>query len=779
MSTMRYTESSSIRVGNERCLVGIVFLFLFLLFGPSGCSDEAGSPDAGSSTDVRNVQDLHDDLDGSVDESEPLDVAEEQGQNDVANDLVADLTELDGGDALVDVEPAEQGADLPSPDNGGDMAPVPCDPVPELLDITCGSDADCGNDSYCGPGGCTRYNTGERCDRHESCYLDSHGDPPELAVQCEYNTPAPEVSLYETTGVGMTPMVADLDGDGASEIIFVELSPDLINAGYLTAIHGEDCSVAWQMPGDEHRYWAESQLAVGDLTGDGHPDVVAQSWSDATLTATDHEGNHLWEAHDEAGVRVNIRTEWGGSSLADLDHDGIPEVIAISVDGNFDGVYVLRADGELWWEAPIDVTSIGTTPVIADVDNDGDPEIITGGHIFGPTGVDETPVGWADFPVGHVAVADFDRSTEEPEIVVVWTPAVVGIPESKFGEFRMFRLDGSTLIDMPIPGYGMGGPPNVADFDGDGRPEVGVVNSVNYVVYDLDCADDGGPLPVECDQTNILWTRLVQDRSGSTAASAFDFGADGHTEILYNDECFLRVMNGNDGSIVAIHANSNGTTFENPIVADVDGDFNTEIVIAGASVGGVDCTTADPDTLTEPERTYGITVFHSPNDRWVNSRAIWNQHAYHITNVNDDGTIPAVEENNWESFNSYRRNVQVEGKDLMAPDLTVQIVQTDTAECPSALTVTLNVANRGNYPVGRGIPVDITISDTVVCTTETTGRLFPGQFERLSCRIDAPGGTSTDVTIRVEVDSRGDGSSVNTECVEENNWAEEEGVSCF
>ena len=54
----------------------------------------------------------------------------------------------------------------------------------------------------------------------------------------------------------------------------------------------------------------------------------------------------------------------------------------------------------------------------------------------------------------------------------------------------------------------------------------------------------------------------------------------------------------------------------------------------------------------------GIFVFQDPQNRWMPSRSIWNQHSYHITNINDDGTVPEHEQPNWLSYNNYRQNVQ-------------------------------------------------------------------------------------------------------------------------
>lgn len=65
-------------------------------------------------------------------------------------------------------------------------------------------------------------------------------------------------------------------------------------------------------------------------------------------------------------------------------------------------------------------------------------------------------------PDGFLAIVDLELDGQ-PAIVVVYD-----------GKVRTQRhSDGSTVWDVPVPG-GRGGPPTVADFDGDGLPEIGV-----------------------------------------------------------------------------------------------------------------------------------------------------------------------------------------------------------------------------------------------------------------------------------------------------------------
>ena len=113
-------------------------------------------------------------------------------------------------------------------------------------------------------------------------------------------------------------------------------------------------------------------------------------------------------------------------------------------------------------------------------------------------------------------------------------------------------------VELPVlPGAfraGRGGPPTVADFDGDGRPEIGVAGASAYTVIDLDCdiTDVSGP---GCQRTQtfpkgVLWSRSVQDEtSNATGSSVFDFDADGAAEVVYADECYLRIYRGADGEV--------------------------------------------------------------------------------------------------------------------------------------------------------------------------------------------------------------------------------------
>ena len=257
------------------------------------------------------------------------------------------------------------------------------------------------------------------------------------------------------------------------------------------------------------------------------------------------------------------------------------------------------------------------------MDLDGAAEVIAGNTVYDANGaiVHQN----ASLPDGYNAVANFDADPEA-EIVLV-------------SGGNVYLLEHDLTVKwgpVAIPGGGLGGAPTIADFDGDGQPEIGVAGASRYVVLETDGSQ--------------RWAAVTQDGSSNvTGSSVFDFEADGLAEVLYADELFLRVYQGLDGAVLFETPKSSCTWYEYPIVADVDADSHAEIVAVANNNCGYG-----------PER--GVYVWG--DDTWVDTRDIWNEHTYHITNVLPDGTIPTAEQPNWlvPGLNNFRLNEYLPGE---------------------------------------------------------------------------------------------------------------------
>jgi len=605
-------------------------------------------------------------------------------------------------------------------------------------DAACATDDACGNDQWCAAGVCTPWADGGRGEFNESCKRRPLVGPLEPVVQCR----------WDRGEVTMQPVVADLDGDEVPEIAFIGTNSGA--AGSLIAIRGDDCSEVFRSA-EGGLLNGTSGMAAGDIDNDGVVELVAL---DLFGTVTAFEGAHkAWSAVTNGG---GIAT---APVIADLDGDGMVEVIV--------GTTILNGlDGSVRARGPAPPSfGFGPLPAVADLDGDGAQEIVFGNQLINIAGQSIAPAGMLALPAGHVAVADLDLNVDGPELAVVTGRTSV----------RMQHLDGTVFFGpFTVPSsMWAGGAPNVADFDGDGFPEVGTAGSNNYAVFDRDC--DAEPVPAFCAARGIRWLSPSRDTSsGSTGSTTFDFEGDGRVEVIYNDECFLRVYDGTTGAVLFALANSSGTLIEAPLVADVDGDFSSEIV--AVSDRGFGCSEPDPTTGTPAANTQGVTVLRDITDRWAHSRPIWNQNAYHITNVLDDGSIPMHEAPSWERFNSYRQNRQADGKDLDAADITVVAPALTTAAC-GGVELRATVHNRGAQPVSRGVPVLFFTGNPdrggeLICQAATTTRLGPGEGEEVGCTWRGVTGEAS--TVWVVADSTFEGGGLvnqNSECLDLNNWA--------
>lgn len=418
-------------------------------------------------------------------------------------------------------------------------------------------------------------------------------------------------------------------------------------------------------------------IAVGDIDLDGLPEIIALHESRTQLVAFENDGRFKWLSDPIWGD-----TYLGSASIADLDQDGVPEIVV--------GGTVFNADGTLRWRGDAvgglgrGANSWGTLSAVADLDLDGSPEVVAGKSAYRADG----SLYWnADTPDGLVAVGNFDDDGF-PEIVVVQS-----------GVYLLEHDGTKKWGPIAIPGGGLGGPPTIADLDGDGLPEIGVAGATRYVVYEHD--------------GTVKWQATVQDGSShSTGSSVYDFDGDGAAEVVYGDERFLWIFRGSDGAVLYQVAKPSGTTFELPVVADVDGDGSAEIVAAANNYSF-----AGRTGVLVVGGTYG----------WRATRPIWNQHAYHVTNVNTDATIPRVERNSWQvpGLNHYRLNdFSPDDAQRRASFFYEAVDPGDLASAPARVTIEIaggNAAPEITSTAPPTVPAGVTYQYAVLATDPDAG----------------------------------------------------------
>ncbi len=638
--------------------------------------------------------------------------------------------------------------------------------------VRCGADLStcCGAEQVCISGSCT--DPGAACTDSFECEIGSFCEPTLMRCLPQFDpvtcsvTPVfgPFEAMVEwsaTTAVdapdcmhGITaPVVIDLTADGIPEVIASFTCDDDWQHGVVRAFRGDGGAPLWAATAADVRVNGRTGIAGADLDGDGRAEIVAvlRPTLGSRPIAFDDDGTVLWRATQVDGATpLSVAFDNGAPSIADLDADGVPEIIlgAVVLDG---------ATGRRRWQRDTgggEGTNQGYgggIAAIADLDGDRVPEIVTGRRAY--RGGDGAPYWTSTAPDGYPAIAQLDGDTQ-PEVVLVASGSI-------------YVLDGLTgAVEWgPIaqPGGGRGGPPTIADFDGDGRPEIGVAGSASYSVYDLDEAD------------GVLWSRTTVDvSSNATGSSVFDFEGDGAAEVVYGDECYMRVYRGSDGMVLLQIPSSSATIHEYPLVADVDADGNSEIVIVANDRSAplrAQCVAAD--AAWDGARR-GIFVYGDVRDQWMRTRRVWSQHAYHVTDILSGGAVPRVEMDNWSTpgLNNYRQNVQGEGV-FNAPDLVIIALEAVLDGCPTSVTLRARVANEGNLGAPAGVPVAFHVGTpamrgALLGTALTTVALLPGATTVVELRDVALTGAPP-YSFVAFADDDGTGAGVLAECDEDDN----------
>lgn len=513
----------------------------------------------------------------------------------------------------------------------------------------------------------------------------------------------------------------DADQDDVPDVVVITYDPPTVRV-----VSGDGGSEIWSASNGNLQ--GQGGVAIGDIDGDGWQDVVAATFT--SVMAFDHTGAVKWSGQNATGL---IYGTSDNPAISDMDGDGSPEIIMGAAIFNSTGRIIGRGNYGI---GGVNNNNVGTTSFAVDIDGDGQQEVVTGNALYQ---IDGTEIWYNRQDDGYPAVGNFD-SDDAGEIVV-----------SSGGRIRLQDDDGTVLCTARIPGADSsyyGGPPTVADFDGDGEAEFAAAAGSRYSVFERDCS--------------VKWQATTQDASsGNTGSSVFDFEGDGIAEAVYADERRTWVFAGPDGSVkLEGTEHSNATWLEYPAIADIDGDDQAEIVVANTPYTG---------SYT------GITVYGDADRSWRSGRRIWNQHAYHITNVADDGSIPTSADRNWLTYNNFRSGDLAPGGGYSGPDLVVDVADVCLDECDRRkMKVWVSVANPGYEDIETDFTVRLigvlddgsqqSLADTTVTAT------VPAGYELDAIEFDVDPVPATLATMYAKVDKGNDATDGDvSECVEDNN----------
>lgn len=462
--------------------------------------------------------------------------------------------------------------------------------------------------------------------------------------------------------VTMTPAVVNLDddnGDGkidendGPDVVFASCSTssccpgcfdvmhqensDLSGVAILRAISGKDAHELWSLTDPNLAVPAGSQIAVGDLDGDGVPEIVAVKhsfqpgvacpgvpgggglpmcgkYTKGTLLVLSNAGKLLFETEPWSQPIDMVESD-GAPLLADLAQTGFPNIIW--------GDTVYDSTGHVLWHmtGQIGSTGHGAFPAAADVDGDGKLELLAGGTAYRADG----SILWKASGVGDGIdlVADVDGDGK-PEVIVRTAASTLYILEGATGAVKRKidfpvgdpKMDPSVVSDSACPAG-----PSAADFEGTGKMDI-ALPAGNWFFL------------IRGDTGEVVWQKPIEDwdgQCGSSGAAVFSFFGDGKTDVVYHDTAHVYVWRG-DGTQVYLAPRTSSTLLETPVIADIDNDGHADLLITNEGLLGTGA---------------GLTALDDEQNLWPSTRRVWTQWNYHVTDANENGTIPRLERPLW------------------------------------------------------------------------------------------------------------------------------------
>lgn len=399
-------------------------------------------------------------------------------------------------------------------------------------------------------------------------YLSSNKGKVDLSINSTWSQNIPLKPISSVYNITASPLINDFDGDGKNDIAM------LSSSGFLYVWNGDTGDRFWK-PVEIYNSGIAS-LVSDDINNDGIEDIVAVSDSSLIYIIDGQTGNII--RREILGGVISETTPL----ICDLDGDGKKDVVITSEDGTVHFLYAPGFDSSYTRYSEFIDGPIYASPVILSR-KDFSPFVVIANYdskvyfIDGKTRTKKTVnmvelTGKAHLVAGAPAIGDINGDGIDEVIVQSNVPQYVSaIDTSKFTVIWTYFVE-----PTPPSNIKFNASPIVTDLTGNGIADVFIVSA-------------NGSIQVLKGKTSfpsgeLLWKMDIPEAKRIISSpAAYDFDKDGIIDIIFGTE---------DGRIIIAKSNtkrkeieiisdlkaSNSAITSTPLLADIDGDKNIEVL---------------------------------------------------------------------------------------------------------------------------------------------------------------------------------------------------------
>ncbi|HEX5131272.1 MAG TPA: C25 family cysteine peptidase, partial [Candidatus Krumholzibacteria bacterium] len=375
---------------------------------------------------------------------------------------------------------------------------------------------------------------------------------------------------------GSSPAVGDLDGDGMPEIVVCANKVFAFHSDGNELIDGDSDPQSWGVLSAAGSTFV-SHPALARIDATPGLEIVAASRDLKSVYVFNYQGTILagWPKSVENTIRA-------GLVVGDLDGDNVFEIIAVDEKGV---IYAWNDDGSEYIDGDSNPGTIGvfyrmsgctfnySTPAMADIDNDNMEELIVGSqgdqvYVFNQDG--SISPGWPyalGSDIGGNPVVADVDNNGDMEIIV----------NEWAGSIRILNHDGTQLGNNFFSNNPFGAPffrgsPAVGNVTGDAKLEIFVPRGSGYL-YGMQ-------------YNGVALAGWPQQYSATTYTESSpviaDINADGVLDIVLGDETrFIHAWSATGAPVAGFPLKTDDAMRGVPQLADVDLDGDIDLVAAG------------------------------------------------------------------------------------------------------------------------------------------------------------------------------------------------------